>query len=1186
MESQNTLLSGGNDALGPTGPDAPLEEPLVDVRQCNESVTGQRAKKHSMVDNKDILYCFLWSKQKARLCHGGYAKYMSAKWSELRADKPLSNTALATKGKRLYDRALKDLSANGWLGFDDLEKIRRKVELDFAGNSVASGGTPVESECGSENVSVGDSPSTGRPVSQDYENLLHRAKYILADIKHVPIEQQMRRRLKKRNLSSSTLNSVNWLAHDLISYLDAPERDDLSIINSVMYTVAAVTSFKDGQEFSSGPSKHGANVKQNQEPFWKLRLSRKIQVLRKEADILKAHLERKVKKPEACAFLNDVLRKFVLDGSRDGVAACLFRIKNRISALAGKIRSFELNRKIKEQNDLFQKDKKAFYRSLSEESKPISHPPTSQDIRNFWEEKIWGDGDKYAGDAEWLGELKKNYRHVKEQEWTGIREKDVTIQLAKSMNWKAPGHDCLTNYWLKSFPSLHARLSHCLNRCVERPEELPGWMVRGKTTLLAKSKNTSDASQFRPITCLTTLWKCLTGIISDKITEHLNSYEMIAIEQQGAVKFSYGTKTQLLINKSVLEDAIRRKKNLSMLYVDYSKAYDSVPHKWIIEVLGVYKVSSFIIRFLAVSMLSWRTDMFLYYDGGLIRVDNINIRRGIFQGDGLSPLLFILAINPLSLLINRRCKGYELNKMNISHILYMDDLKSFCCSLEGLKVMALLIEKFSTDIGMELQLSKCKVVNMVAGKYAKLGGVTLESGGVIEELEHNEVYKYLGIEELDGIRHAEMKGKVIDSMKKKLRKLLESELNSKNIIMAINECVLPIISYSFGVLNWLESDLKACDIQIRKLLHMHKMFELKNDVDRLYVSRKLGGRGLISVWDSFRSSVSRISHVLCNADNELLAECLAVDKMSLFSNVKRAEKFERDAAFECPANFHEKSFMVQGKIKAKLVRESLVEKHLIAWKSKPQHGAFVRRLEATPEIDLKNSFAWLSKCHMDPHSEAYILAAQELALFSRYHEKNILKNRDDDGCRVCGVEPETISHILFGCDSLAKREYLTRHNGVCKYIHHTIIKAFGISCSDNWFTHSPKDVILQKDVEVVYDQVIQTSKPIGANRPDLIVKDIANKRALIIDISCPNDINVGRKEKEKIAKYQPLGAELRKLWGVECTVVPVVIGGLGAVTKDFNDHLTKLPGCPKSFMCQKIAMLGSKRILMDVLGRK
>ena len=79
--------------------------------------------------------------------------------------------------------------------------------------------------------------------------------------------------------------------------------------------------------------------------------------------------------------------------------------------------------------------------------------------------------------------------------------------------------------------------------------------------------------------------------------------------------------------------------------------------------------------------------------------------------------------------------------------------------------------------------------------------------------------------------------------------------------------------------------------------------------------------------------------------------------------------------------------------------------------------------------------------------------------------------------------------------------------------------------------------------------------------------------------------NVGGKEREKIAKYQSLGAELKKMWGLDYIVVPVVVGGLGTITKHFNDHLAKLPGYPKGFMCQKIAMLGSKRILSDVLNR-
>ena len=138
----------------------------------------------------------------------------------------------------------------------------------------------------------------------------------------------------------------------------------------------------------------------------------------------------------------------------------------------------------------------------------------------------------------------------------------------------------------------------------------------------------------------------------------------------------------------------------------------------------------------------------------------------------------------------------------------------------------------------------------------------------------------------------------------------------------------------------------------------------------------------------------------------------------------------------------------------------------------------------------------------------------------------------------------------------------------------------------NWAAHKPVEVILQKNVEIIYDQFIQTSRPIGANRPDLVVKDLTNKKVLIIDVACPNDINVGSKEVEKISKYQPLRAELAKMWGLECIVVPVVVGGLGVVSKSFSDHLAKVPGGPLDFMCQKIAMLGSKRILVDILNRK
>ena len=127
---------------------------------------------------------------------------------------------------------------------------------------------------------------------------------------------------------------------------------------------------------------------------------------------------------------------------------------------------------------------------------------------------------------------------------------------------------------------------------------------------------------------------------------------------------------------------------------------------------------------------------------------------------------------------------------------------------------------------------------------------------------------------------------------------------------------------------------------------------------------------------------------------------------------------------------------------------------------------------------------------------------------------------------------------------------------------------------------------MSKDVEIAYDQVMTTDRPVGANRPDILVRDKANKLSYIVDISCPCDVNVANKEAEKIAKYGALRKELIKMWGGECTVVPVVVGGLGAVSKDAERHIKSLPGNVDMALCQKITVLGSKRILQAVLSRK
>ena len=61
------------------------------------------------------------------------------------------------------------------------------------------------------------------------------------------------------------------------------------------------------------------------------------------------------------------------------------------------------------------------------------------------------------------------------------------------------------------------------------------------------------------------------------------------------------------------------------------------------------------------------------------RLAEVNIRRGIFQGDSLYPLLFIVAMIPMTRVLERMKVGYQLKKggSRINHLMFMDDIKLF-----------------------------------------------------------------------------------------------------------------------------------------------------------------------------------------------------------------------------------------------------------------------------------------------------------------------------------------------------------------------------------------------------------------------------------------------------------------------------------------------------------------------------
>ena len=180
-----------------------------------------------------------------------------------------------------------------------------------------------------------------------------------------------------------------------------------------------------------------------------------------------------------------------------------------------------------------------------------------------------------------------------------------------------------------------------------------------------------------PFRCLIDMRNEAINIKSIDNLQAMSLYDVIYDRYGCAIK---------LVNKMILENAKTKQKHLSTAWIDYNKAFDSVPHSWILRCLETFKVSPIIINCRRTSMKLWETNCTLS-NSNVLTANDMCIKCGFFQGKSLSPLLFCMALIPLSRLLNDTGYGYKISNKKINHLFYMYDLKLYACcdyELEGL----------------------------------------------------------------------------------------------------------------------------------------------------------------------------------------------------------------------------------------------------------------------------------------------------------------------------------------------------------------------------------------------------------------------------------------------------------------------------------------------------------------------
>ena len=195
--------------------------------------------------------------------------------------------------------------------------------------------------------------------------------------------------------------------------------------------------------------------------------------------------------------------------------------------------------------------------------------------------------------------------------------------------------------------------------------------------------------------------------------------------------------------------------------------------------------------------------------------------------------------------------------------MFMDDLKVYEEAKADLDETIAEVEELSMAVGMILGLRKCAVAHVEKGKVIHGGNMLLPTGGTIKEVQYGETYKCLGVAQLFGTNLAKTKNRIRTEYLKRVRQTWGSELNAKNKINANNTWAAAVLRYFFAIIGWSKSDMRKLDRQTRNIMRKNQSHHTNSTINRLYLPRVEGGRGLTNVEQAWeREAISAIIYLL------------------------------------------------------------------------------------------------------------------------------------------------------------------------------------------------------------------------------------------------------------------------------------------------------------------------------------
>lgn len=484
--------------------------------------------------------------------------------------------------------------------------------------------------------------------------------------------------------------------------------------------------------------------------------------------------------------------------------------------------------------------------------------------------------------------------------------------LRRLNNDKAPGPDGIPNSLLKILPEPLKAAIHNLFIVLYLTGSTPVAWTRSDTILLHKRGEPTHLANKRPIGLHSSIYKLWTGFIETILSDYAEDplHRIFGRAQEGfRRRKSCSRQLQRLIH--TLEDARGFQQNIYLLYVDLSNAFNTIRHDLLFQIMGDLGFPADAVAVVK-GIYSDVTTRIILDDRSNLSTPPIPVKRGTIQGDRLSPLMFLIYIEPLLRWLAVGNHGYNPAcigspgpceaSQNARAI--ADDILTSCRSVSDLKTQFEKIKRYCRWGGLALNPTKSAVTGAlhadIASGLSSAGphDTTLmnrlhkqfydeESKQYVPALKPHESYPYLGIQFCANLDFKPHLQHLIDTILVKGQQLLDSGLNARQCMQVIKRVIKPKIIYSLSIAPFSEIDIELLDTHLARLTRTCLSLSHTFPKNVLLCPTSRHGVGLDSLMADYANSCSQaISRALRDtSDLGLLTNAMLRLQLSAYGNL-------------------------------------------------------------------------------------------------------------------------------------------------------------------------------------------------------------------------------------------------------------------------------------------------------------